>query len=96
MYFFQTTLLSLNDGTAGMQTERPAFMGLESHRTWSGTPEELEIEGGLPEMKEKTTRREGGFRSAYKLPSDPRLTADLCREESPRSPAEGKSWGSES
>lgn len=31
------------------------------------------------------------FKSAYKLPSNPKRTAVLCPEESTRSPAKGKS-----
>lgn len=67
---------------------------MESHKTELGTPEQLEIEGEFLGMKE--AMKGEAFKAAYKLPSNPKMTAELCLKESPRSPAKGKSWRSES
>ena len=77
----------------GLLKQSPAFIDLESHKTEPGTPEQLEIEGGFLRMKE--AMKGEAFKSAYKLPSNPKMTAELCWRNL-RSPAKGKSWRSES
>lgn len=95
MGFLLRACLSLNDKGQLELKNTSAFIGLKSQRTESGTPEQLKIEGGLPGRKEGASEGEA-FKSVYKLPSNPQLAAELFREESPATPAEGKSWRSES